>query len=579
MKHINTIIAFSASMLALLSCAKKEMVSNDENGFSPLVIRAVVDEDVTKTTYTDNGSAYEFSWNQNDYVAIQVYKGGSSTKPDQIKFKAQSDGATTTLVQDGYSFDLSDDHNVAGYSNKNYTLGDYAFYPRYATSNNNDLLYTRNASGTGDGDSSTDYVKLHESIPYVPSNPSSVIPIIGKKESGNGTPNTLFKFKTATGILKISLKQIPTGATKLVLTSKTATDELSGEYLFAEETTYNNGIVMGVGTKNYTNTKTVTFSDLSGLDTYTDFYVPIPVGSINGLVVDIKKDDNTLLWRISTDAVLSITRGVVTELPSFDMTGKGVTSFSVSGTSANPGLTFAKSGITRICANFSTSSTNDPSAYPDGLHFENNSVNNYQLATWNTAKSASPELQRLTDASTSVCYLHYVALSSGVAASTLSGLSDKRVKAYGTIPFYFLSATDNSALVGTFNHATTDECKSANSPADIPATASFSFIASTDPANSNIMISSVDGTACSLSIPGMFDGTSITLTGSYLFVKSFASDKFLMNYPSKDDLVLNFTNAAKSAFYVSASQFGVQHYDTSWYYVYYSGSEHVYTKE
>ena len=62
-------------------------------------------------------------------------------------------------------------------------------------------------------------------------------------------------------------------------------------------------------------------------------------------------------------------------------------------------------------------------------------------------------------------------------------------------------------------------------------------------------------------------------------MKYFASDKFLMNYPSTDDLVLNFTNAAKSAFYVSASQFGVQHYDTSWYYVYYSGSEHVYTKE
>ena len=564
MKHINTIIAFSASMLALLSCAKKEMVSNDENGFSPLVIRAVVDEDVTKTTYTDNGSAYEFSWNQNDYVAIQVYKGGSSTKPDQIKFKAQSDGATTTLVQDGDSFDLSDDHNVAGYNNKNYTLGDYAFYPKYATSNNNDLLYTRNASGTGDGDSSTDYVKLHESIPYVPSNPSSVIPIIGKKESGNGTPNTLFKFKTATGILKISLKQIPTGATKLVLTSKTATDELSGEYLFAEETTYNNGIVMGVGTKNYTNTKTVTFSDLSGLDTYTDFYVPIPVGSINGLVVDIKKDDNTLLWRVSTDQVLTITRGVVTELPNIDMTGKSI-SFTVGGSSNNPTASITQSGYARVCVNVSNSAANTPSSYPAGLWFSGNA--NYNISTWDANHT-----KLLGDKNSGLYYMHYVALSKTVEANTLSGLDDKHVKAYGTVPFYFLSSSDNTAIVGNWTHNTSDGCQASGT---VPTTSNFTLAASTKPTTSNIMVTQFDGLDCKYPVEGVFteDSGKIELNNYVYFDDS--SHYFARTSSEATHLNLIFTNDTKTAFYADYN-FGLK--NPNWVYYYTANSSHTYTK-
>lgn len=485
MKHILQYFVISTITLVALSCSKKETPANETNSFIPMVINAVVDDDVTKTTYTDNGTKYEFSWNQNDYVAVQVYKGGSATKPDQIKFKAQSDGATTTLVQDGNLFDLTDAHNVDGYSNKNYTLGDYAFYPKYEVSNNNDLLYTRNASGSGDGDSSTDYVKLYESIPYVSGNPSSVIPIIGRKESGDGTPNTLFKFKTATGVLKISLKQIPAGATKLVLTSKSASDQLSGEWLFTDDT-YTNGIVMGTNNKNSTNTKTVTFSGLSSLDTYTDFFIPIPAGAVNGLLVDIKKDDNTLLWRVSTDQVLTITRGVVTELPNIEMTGKSI-SFTVGGSSNNPTASITQSGYARVCVNVSNSDANTPSSYPTGLWFSGNA--NYNISTWDAGHT-----KLLGDKNSGLYYMHYVALSSTVEANTLSSLDDKRVKAYGTVPFYYLSSSDKDAYTGQF--AAAGQC-STKSWAVTPTTITFDV--SDDPSQGNIMITEFDGLCCDVS--------------------------------------------------------------------------------
>lgn len=486
MKHIFQYFAIATTTLVALSCAKKEVPTNETNEFIPLVINAEVDDEVTKTTYTDNGTKYEFSWNQDDYVAVQVYKGGLSAKPDQIKFKAQSDGPTTTLVQVGNTFDLTDGHAVDGYSNKGYTLGDYAFYPKYAEASNNDLLYTRNETGYGDGDSSTDYVKLYESIPYVPSNPSSIIPIIGKKESGDGTPNTLFKFKTATGVLKISLKQIPAGATKLVLTSKNVSDQLSGEWLFTDDT-YTNGIVMDTDNKNYTNTKIVTFTDLSGLDTFTDFFVPIPVGDIHGLIIDIKKDDSTLLWRVSTDEVLTITRGVVTELPQINMTGISI-AFTVGQTSNNPSASITQTGFSRVCVTVTNSADNSLSMYPYGLFFSGDA--NYSISTWD---AGHPSEKLLGDKSSGLYYMHYVALSAGVEAQDLSGLDDKQVKAFGTIPFYYLDATDAASFAKQYHFTKTDGTNFWHPGTGSNYNTTMTLAASDDITRGNLMISELYG--------------------------------------------------------------------------------------
>lgn len=563
MKHIFQYFAIATTTLVALSCAKKEVPTNETNEFIPLVINAEVDDEVTKTTYTDNGTKYEFSWNQDDYVAVQVYKGGLSAKPDQIKFKAQSDGPTTTLVQDGNTFDLTDGHAVDGYSNKGYTLGDYAFYPKYAEASNNDLLYTRNATGSGDGDSSTDYVKLYESIPYVPSNPSSIIPIIGRKESGDGTPNALFKFKTATGVLKISLKQIPAGATKLVLTSKNASDQLSGEWLFTDDT-YTNGIVMGTDNKNYTNTKIVTFTNLAGLDTFTDFFVPIPVGAINGLIIDIKKDDNTLLWRVSTDQVLTITRGVVTELPNIEMTGKSI-SFTVGGSSNNPTASITQSGYARVCVNVSNSDANTPSNYPAGLWFSGNA--NYNISTWDASHT-----KLLGDKNSGLYYMHYVALSTTAEANTLSGLNDKRVKAYGTVPFYFLSSSDNTAIVGDWTHDTSDGCQASGT---VPTTSNFTLAASTRPTTSNIMVTQFDGLDCKYPVEGIFTEDSGKIELNNLVYFDDSSHYFARTSSEATHLNLIFTDGSKTAFYADYN-FGLK--DPNWVYYYTASSSHTYTK-
>ena len=421
-------IYFSFIALAVIaSCSKVERQQEVKEN-SPLIIQAICDETTSKTTYTDQGDYYQFSWDEGDYVAVQIYKGGNSSKPDQIKFRAQSAGAATTLVQYGNTYDLTTGHGTSGYTNKDYTLGDYAFYPKWT--GNNDFLYT------GDGNSETDFVTLSEEIQYVDAKPTSVIPVIGHKESGDGTPNTIFKFKTATGVLKVTIKNMPAGATKLQLRSLNASDALSGSWYFTDDI-YTNGVVMGTGEKETANTKSVTFSNLDGQEVV--FYVPIPVGTIHGLSIDIK-DESSLLYRIYNNGNIEVGRNSIVGLPAINAKKPVVW---ITGNSNAPTLYYTKDGtnkVARFGACISSSSTLDFSQFPTDLIFTGTS-GGYYLSTW----AGDGKL-----VSTGKYYLHWVALSEHIDANTLNNTNDSRIKAYGVIPFYFLATADGANLVGTY---------------------------------------------------------------------------------------------------------------------------------
>lgn len=415
----------------LVSCNKQTNVLQEE-GPEPIVLKAVWDDEFTKTTYTLNGDVYEFSWNEGDRVAVQVYTDGDNPTPDFLRFIAQSSGSSSILRQDG-THDLTPNHDAEGtWSYKTHLLGEYAFYP--GAYNNGHFYYNKGTSF------SDDYLTLQTSIPYDAESPTSIIPIIGKKHSGDGTPYTTFNFRTATGVLKFTLNNIPAGANKVTLTSHNTGDALSG-YWYLTDDTYTNGIVMGVDVRNSTyNTKSLTFSSLDGQN--VDFYVPIPVGTIHGLDIEILKDTNVVysLYKMSTDAEIAMQRSVVTELPAIDCQAAKVT---ITGPATAPVLNkwFSPTTVKKLRIQITQSAEPDLSSFPSGFFFTD-PRSPYTLTSWNGTGNL---------ASSGKYYLHWLALSEDVQANALSGLDDARVKAYGSIPFYFISSADATAIAGTYN--------------------------------------------------------------------------------------------------------------------------------
>lgn len=301
----NHIYIGSFVALTIISCSKElEVTQQEDSTPQPLRISAFIcdTDEESKTEYTETLSAFTFAWKADDIISVQLYEGNDPLKPNQIKFKAESDGAESSFVQDGSTYDLTTSHDVDGFSNKNFTLGDYAFYPKEGKGVNSwRLNYSH----------STNKVDLTNSSNYIKSNPSSVIPLIGKKQSGDGTPEVEYKFRTATGVLKMHFENFPLYATKLKITSKSAEDVLAGTWTFSEAC-YTNGLTMATATSP-SHYKEVYFSE--GLDSGSiDVYIPVPVGTINGFTLDIYAGE-TIVYTKSTSKVISFARAETVVIP------------------------------------------------------------------------------------------------------------------------------------------------------------------------------------------------------------------------------------------------------------------------
>lgn len=442
MKRIVSFVAI-LPFFAIVSCSNKEALPVSDETFTPLVIGAVVDEEMTKTTYTLNGEKYTFAWVPGDKISVQLYNGDNV---NQLPFTTQSSTASATFTQDVGTFDLTTDHSstLTGINNRTYTLGDFAFYPRFNMTD----LFGLEYSGSGTG-KTTDYVIIHSSEPYQASNPAKVIPMLGYKESGDGTFEATYKFKAATGVLKFTVNNIPAGASKITITSKNNTDVLAGKWELTDESLLTSGLTMeSVKSGTGTNSKTITFSGLDG--TNRDFFIPIPVGTVHGLIIDLKTEDDVLLYRVSLSSDIVIERAVVTSLKDIEAKMPAIT---ISGLASSPVLNYNKDGsslVNKFCAYISTEENHNFSKYESTFVFSNES-GKYDLISWPGGSSAISTNQ-LEKAGSGKFYLHWLAVSRNVEnASTLSDLSDSRIKAYGKIPFYYLSLADGANLVGTYN--------------------------------------------------------------------------------------------------------------------------------
>lgn len=250
------VFAASVAAIAAVSCNKSEADLASVNNEPVRKITAVI-ENATKTAYVESGSTATFSWKAGDQIKLLVYSNSDATKAANFyRFNADSDGASS-------DFTLSGTSNWSAYS----TIG-YALYSSELVAGGTDGAYT---------------VTLPDTYSVSGSDFSTVkIPMIGKE-----TSTDVYSFKTAVGVLKLTLTNVPVAARKLVL--KTS-DAVAGTYPLD----YENGLQMSAATSSANNI-TINFSQQPAGST-VDVYIPVPVGSISaGATIEIQQTDGTVI--------------------------------------------------------------------------------------------------------------------------------------------------------------------------------------------------------------------------------------------------------------------------------------------
>lgn len=291
-----------ATILALsISCGKNEFQSiqeaeKQEQGINVVTVKGIVHEETeTKTDYDIDWDSHqatfywkgaeEFSrlfWNST-YVSREIYTGTADPSGEpEITFTGNA---------------VSNDSG-------------YAFYPSVNKSN---------FLGWSSGLTDNYRLELVASSPYSDANPiKDLVPMIGKLNSGG----TAYEFRPVTGVLAVRITNIPSEATYIKISSpNTSTGGFSGyfstnqalaSYQTGIENAYNDGIQFSKGNTNGAS-RTFTFSNLSSSNTYY-FYFPTPIGTLNGLQIELGDAVGTFFTVTSSKDVTS-TKGVITRLP------------------------------------------------------------------------------------------------------------------------------------------------------------------------------------------------------------------------------------------------------------------------
>lgn len=266
---------FAAALLTFAACQKEveAPVDNATPATYKVTVKAVIDEE-TKTAYEGEKT---FSWVEGDAISMVVIKEETGA-PDVIRLTAESAGAVTTFVGD---------------CPEGYTLGDYAFYPKDKGSCDVSKQFTDGAMN----------VSVAGTIAPDPENPLSAIPLIGKVDDKG-----YLRFKTATGILKVTVNNIPADAQYLAL--DVASTALNGTYSFGEDCTLKMENIVGTAWGQ----KYISFKPAAEGEN-RDFYFPIPVGKIPaGMTVTLRTASGNLVLA-ETKEEIEMVRNTIIRTP------------------------------------------------------------------------------------------------------------------------------------------------------------------------------------------------------------------------------------------------------------------------
>ncbi len=287
-------ISFSILGIALLmsaACAKVEEPAVDQPvpaESADFQIMATIDNNSidTKTAYTEDATAKKavITWVKDDKINLLAY---ASADPYSANCYP-CDIDESTINGDQATFKAS------GAISTDYPLSYYAVYPADLTISGTKDNYniTLPAEYTVSG---TDFTQVK-------------VPLIGTVDSGNE-----YVFTTATGVLKITLSNVPVNARKVVLI--TSSDKLSGVFPLDAA----NGLQMSECTSPG-NSITVNFPQQAAGSTIS-VYMPVPVGTISaGATFQVQDGSgNAIKVTAATKKAISIVKGHLLPLPTISV--------------------------------------------------------------------------------------------------------------------------------------------------------------------------------------------------------------------------------------------------------------------
>jgi len=262
------------AILVLSSCAKRESDTIEMPSQKECIIHAVINEADVKTSYEENGSVASFSWVSGDVMKLIVYSAEDGSA-NQNSFWAQASGPKVD-----FSGSLSDGYPTSG----------FAVYPSSIATGGVKDAYT---------------ITLPAEYTVSGNDFSAVkVPLIGTVDP---TEELTYHFKTAVGVLKINLSNVPVAARKLVLTS--SADNLSGVFDL-DATAAANGLLMSACTGSEGHSITVNFPQQTAGSTIS-VYLPVPVGTISaGATLEVQQSDGTpIKTTAATTQPITVGRG------------------------------------------------------------------------------------------------------------------------------------------------------------------------------------------------------------------------------------------------------------------------------
>lgn len=454
-----------AIVILSASCAKEPQVINNPSsaleGTTKVVeVKATINNDDVKTDYSISGSTAYFHWTGIETIG-RLWYSGSGFGHDAFTSTTSADSDETTLVFSGAeSVDQTD----------------YAMYPIW-----------NGTSKTGIGWSSSPFkLYLHESMAYDAEHPlKNVVPMIAKLNAGE------FEFVPVSGIIAVTVKNLPPSATKITLSSSLA---MSGTYrLTSTPSNYapNIDYVMtnGLTTRlawndgNTTSTKSYTFSGLNREQHI--FYFPVSVAKngdyddrYNGMTITIYAG-NDVLQTVTTTSKITVERGQIVRFPTMDLAK--ATSIKLTGSASAPFAYVEKFGPDAHIK-YAIAATEDAAKTAAAT---GSVVNTYGEAN---------KFSIIPSAGTAgYYYLGYQVLD-----------SSDNVLMTSAIKFCY-SASDPAEMVGTYAYSSTFPWAT--------ETVSWTFAESDDFTKGNIKITATSIWSLVGNIYGVYDGSKITFDG------------------------------------------------------------------
>lgn len=296
------ILFLTVAILGVVSCQKAEE-NNTDVVEQKTTVSAVIDEEfaqIVKSDYSISGTTATFTWTSGDNFRrlVRAYDGVTWGNYNFYTYSINTiSGASATFTGSAVG---------AGYDDSGYAL-----YPSNLT--NGTRFFAESEKDL--------YLDLNESTTYDAINPlKNVVPMLGKLSGDSYT------FKPVTGVIAITLNNIPATANSVVLSTSDSGKGLSGGsiLLTSNTDTYKNSIetLLGPSTVGLRNTwysdatyskKTKTFTFSAGAVSNGTFYFAAPVGDYNSLTVTVKADETTLKT-VTTNTTVTSTRGKITRL-------------------------------------------------------------------------------------------------------------------------------------------------------------------------------------------------------------------------------------------------------------------------